>query len=201
MVRQLLAAFLCSLLFLNPAHCEISEIANNLKTTFDGAARHSATAPVLTQSDTMQLHLPASNVSLNPPPAPAPAKPSHYGSNAGISLLTWLGNLTWGLVNTAIGFLTAIGYTIGHLFSHGRFPEIRFNGTQINVGPEEIGGHCWSLGAFHIGTPAHADHEAGHAKQSALLGPLYLPAVFLSYAGAGFQHGGYIETWADNWAD
>ncbi len=70
----------------------------------------------------------------------------------------------------------------------------KYDGPYVPVGPE------------------NRDHELGHAKQSALLGPLYLPVVGVPstmrvlYAIAhkrvrGRRWGGYYDGFPERWAD
>ena len=63
--------------------------------------------------------------------------------------------------------------------------------------PSKMSMGIWELD-FCAGYNFAAAHEGGHAKQSAILGPLYIPAALLSYAING-GHGGFIESWADDW--
>ncbi len=65
-------------------------------------------------------------------------------------------------------------------------------GNPINASAYSLGlGQVTPEGAEHI-----EDHEAGHSVASATLGPLYLPVVFITYAGHNW-HGGFVEDWAD----
>jgi hypothetical protein len=61
-----------------------------------------------------------------------------------------------------------------------------------------------SLGLFELdngsGPSFATGHEGAHAVQSAILGPLYIPAVLVTYALSGFDQG-FMEDWADAWAD
>jgi hypothetical protein len=121
--------------------------------------------------------------------------------------LVILGNLTWGLVNTAIGLGAVLGAMIVSPFTrYVDFPTFAISASEQQVyvdvsGMGPIPGKM-SLGLFeldnHSGYYYASGHEAGHAKQSALLGPLYLPMVLFSYAVQG-HHGSFMERWADVW--
>lgn len=122
--------------------------------------------------------------------------------------LVVLGNLTWGLVNTAIGVGAVLGTMIVSPFTrYVDFPTFAISASeqQIYVDVSGLGPvpGKMSLGLFeldnHAGYHFASGHEAGHAKQSALLGPLYLPMVLFSYAVQG-HHGSFMERWADVWA-
>jgi len=122
--------------------------------------------------------------------------------------LVVLGNLTWGLVNTAIGLGAVLGTMIVSPFTrYVDFPTFAISASEQQIyvdvsGMGPVPGKM-SLGLFeldnHSGYYFASGHEAGHAKQSALLGPLYLPMVLFSYAVQG-HHGSFMERWADVWA-
>lgn len=128
--------------------------------------------------------------------------------NIPVILLTWIGNLTWGGINTLVGLGWVIGAALVSPFTrHVDFPTIKISrsGSQIYA---DVSGTSYfrgkvSLGLFEMdqnaGWSFASAHEAGHSTQSALLGPLYLPMVLLSYT-MNMGHGGFIETWADRWA-
>lgn len=123
-------------------------------------------------------------------------------------VLVTISNLTWGLVNTVIGAGVVLATAIISPFTkYVDFPTLRISasGQQIYVdvsGLTPVAGKM-SLGIFeldnHGGYFFASGHEGGHAKQSALLGPLYLPVVIFSYIIQGHS-GSFMETWADNWA-
>lgn len=138
-----------------------------------------------------------------------------------------------GVVNSLVGLTWIVGSTVAAPFS-GKIQLPRFHlarsGFQLNV---TIGSdwyrHATSLGIFLIegsdleahwaeeNFNLHLLHESGHASQSALLGPLFLPFTALDYAihrggnhsvyfrrGAGWggfsrkpEDDAWIETWAD----
>lgn len=122
--------------------------------------------------------------------------------------LTWIGNLTFGMINSIVGvgiiFATAV---VSPFTSAVDFPSfsISANGKQIYVnvsGMSPIAGKM-SMGIFelsnHYSHGSYSDHEGGHAIQSAVLGPFYLPTVMVSYIIFGFDQG-FIESWANEWA-
>ena len=122
--------------------------------------------------------------------------------------LVVIGNLTWGMVNTAIGLGAVLGTMIISPFTrYVDFPTFAISASEQQIyvdvsGMGPIPGKM-SLGLFeldnHSGYYFASGHEAGHAKQSALLGPMYLPMVLLSYAISGHS-GSFMERWADVWA-
>ena len=123
-------------------------------------------------------------------------------------MLVTISNLTWGLVNSVIGAGVVLTAAIVSPFTtYVDFPTIKLSasGQQLYVdvsGLTPFAGKM-SLGIFeldnHGGYYFASGHEGGHAKQSALLGPLYLPVVVFSYVIQGHS-GSFMETWADNWA-
>lgn len=123
-------------------------------------------------------------------------------------ILVTISNLTWGLVNTVIGAGVVLAAAVISPFTkYVDFPTIKISasGQQIYVdvsGLTPVAGKM-SLGIFeldnHGGFFFASGHEGGHAKQSALLGPLYLPVVIFSYIIQGHS-GSFMEDWADNWA-
>jgi hypothetical protein len=125
-----------------------------------------------------------------------------------VKIFTWFGNLTWGAINSLVGFGFVVAAAIVSPFTrHVDFPTLRLSssGSQIYAdvsGMLPFRGKI-SFGIFetdyNAGYRFASAHEAGHATQSALLGPLYLPAALLSYILVG-GHGGFIEEWADAWA-
>ncbi|MBI2608057.1 MAG: hypothetical protein HYW47_00455 [Deltaproteobacteria bacterium] len=122
--------------------------------------------------------------------------------------LVVLGNLTWGLVNTLAGAGIILATAIASPFTDRiDFPTFQLakNGKQIYVdvsGMYLLSGKM-SLGLWELsngyGWSAVSEHEGGHATQSAVLGPLYIPVVLVSYASVQSQ-GGFVEDWADIWA-
>lgn len=121
-------------------------------------------------------------------------------------LLTLIGNLTWGLANTIIGagvVLAAIA--VSPFTRYVDLPSFKLSksGMQIYVdvtGMSPIPGKM-SLGLFELDNASSFDfashHEAGHAIQSALLGPFYLPVVLITYLISGFDSG-LMEDLADS---
>ena len=103
--------------------------------------------------------------------------------------LVVLGNLTWGLVNTAIGLGAVLGTMIVSPFTrYVDFPtfDISASEQQIYVDVSGMGPvpGKMSLGLFeldnHSGYNFASGHEAGHAKQSALLGLSIFQWFFLA---------------------
>jgi hypothetical protein len=132
------------------------------------------------------------------------------GSNSSVlkNILIWIGNLTWGLINTLVGVGIIIATMIVSPFSeYVDFPRFAMarSGRQIYVDVSGMGPYPakLSMGIFefdnHTGYGWASHHEGGHAAQSAILGPFYLPVVLASYLTAGWG-GGFIEDWADAWA-
>lgn len=121
-----------------------------------------------------------------------------------ISFFTWLGNLTLGLINTIIGAFAVLGVVIYRLGKDGKAPSFKMSSTGeqiVMLDNPYSPGYDFSLGIFQIGGGQDWEdrHETGHARQSALLGPFYLPLVGISYASVG-EPEGFIEEWADDWA-
>ena len=124
-------------------------------------------------------------------------------------LLTIIGNLTWGLANTVIGAgVVLVTMAVSPFTPYVDFPtfNIAASGMQIYVdvtGMSPIPGKM-SLGLFELDNATwyefESDHEAGHAIQSAILGPFYLPTVIMSYIISG-HHGSFMERLADIKAD
>jgi hypothetical protein len=120
-------------------------------------------------------------------------------------LLSYIGNLTWGLANTVIGAGVVVTTMLVSPFTpYVDFPTFHLSesGMQIYVdvtGMSPIRGKM-SLGLFELdngsGFGFASEHEGGHAIQSAILGPLYLPAVLITYALSGFDNG-LMENLAD----
>lgn len=144
-----------------------------------------------------------------------PANPDHPI----VHVLVILSNLTWGSIQTSIGLgivlthaivLTPLSWILEPLFPmhfmklRGPTIKIADNKMQLYADvcgfpaiPSKMSMGIWELD-FCTGYYFASAHEGGHAKQSALLGPFYLPAAILSYA-LNLGHGGFIESWADDW--
>ncbi|MFS4458552.1 hypothetical protein [Bdellovibrio sp. HCB2-146] len=130
-------------------------------------------------------------------------------SNALVNLLTWVGNLTWGLVNTLMGLgIVIVTMIVSPFTPYVDFPTfaLAYNGKQIYAdvtGMSPIPGKM-SLGIWELdngtGQAFASGHEGVHAVQSALFGPLYVPVVLFSYMISGFDQG-FMEDWAWEWAD
>ena len=145
-----------------------------------------------------------------------PALPDHPVTN----LMVVFSNLTWGSIQSTLGLglvlihkvvITPSSWILSKFFPR-RFSSLSLrkslaisaNRMQIYAdlcGFPRIFGKMsmgiWELD-FCLGHTLSSGHEGGHSKQSALLGPLYLPAALLSYISVG-GHGGFIETWAERW--
>lgn len=129
-------------------------------------------------------------------------------ASALFNVISWIGNLTIGLVNTLIGagvvVLTAI---ISPLSRTVDFPTLKISasGSQIYADVSGMGlmHGKMSLGLFELdnyaGYTAASEHEGAHAIQSVIFGPLYLPVVIASYMISGFDRG-FMEDWAERWA-
>lgn len=140
-----------------------------------------------------------------------------------IHILVIVSNLSWGLVNTLVGLgfvitaaivapitmvagatVRAFGYE--PLFYEMRMPKLAIADSNMQIYADVCGLGIvpgkMSAGLFELdfcaGQSFASGHEAGHAKQSAILGPLYFPAAILSYI-LNMGHGGFIEDWADAW--
>ncbi|MBT5093422.1 MAG: hypothetical protein HOM21_04220 [Halobacteriovoraceae bacterium] len=129
--------------------------------------------------------------------------------NIPLKILAWVGNLTWGAFNSLVGLGWVIGTAIVSPFTrYVDFPTIKLSRSGVQLYADVSNTTFFrgkvSLGIFELdqnaGWSFASYHEGGHALQSALLGPLYLPAVALSYMMNG-GHGGFIESWATTWGN
>lgn len=120
-------------------------------------------------------------------------------------IATIISNLTWGLVNTVIGVGAIIIMTPFQFVMDLNTPfkcikkpyvELSENGLQLSVRICPLSATGASLGLINIGNSDF--HEGGHSVQSALLGPLYLPAVLASYMIQGHSDSS-LEIWAREW--
>tara|TARA_B100001971_G_C18268010_1_gene596230 strand:- start:68635 stop:69933 length:1299 start_codon:yes stop_codon:yes gene_type:complete len=144
-----------------------------------------------------------------------PANPDHPI----VHVLVILSNLTWGSIQTSIGLgivlthavvITPLSWILEPLFPMYfmklRGPTLKIARNKMQIYADVCGFPAipskMSMGIFELdfcaGYSFASAHEGGHAKQSALLGPFYLPAAILSYA-LNMGHGGFIEEWADDW--
>lgn len=148
-----------------------------------------------------------------------PAQNDHPAVHA----LVIIANLTWGLPNTLVGLgfvltaaiLAPVTQGMGAIvrlsgyepyFMEMRFPRLKVAASKMQIYADVCGLNYipskMSAGLFELDFCTTynfaSGHEAGHAKQSALLGPLYFPAAILSYT-LNMGHGGFIESWADAW--
>ncbi len=107
-----------------------------------------------------------------------------------VNLLSAVANLTWGLLNTIVGLVVAVPFVL-----MGRRVSWSSNGKQVNI--DTLNLHM-SLGLLHFG--ANAQHEGGHALQSAILGPAYLPLVGFAYGLAWLTTGDLSQAFIEKWA-
>jgi hypothetical protein len=125
-----------------------------------------------------------------------------------IIIIGWIDHFTYGAPFSAVGAGIGVGEYIGTLTRTGRTPEIGLDSTgqQIKIeGSVSPLSSSYSTGFLHHapsqGQNSQTDaHEAAHAKQVALIGPLQLPLLGLSYLSARGR-GGPVEDWADAWRD
>lgn len=125
-----------------------------------------------------------------------------------------LRSLLWELPQNVLGLATLASEALG-----GRIVRIEREGGRLVVESTGTGislGHFvfWSRRSnrWHLMDARNRAHELGHAKQSALLGPLYLPVVgvpssaravyallFREVTGRRWDryYDGYPERWAD----
>jgi len=129
------------------------------------------------------------------------------------NIISWVGNLTWGLVNTIIGagivLVSMVAVPIASLFIEGRirFPtfSISSSGSQLYVYTPYLGlmSGKMSMGLFEFDNTGSyrwaSEHEGVHALQSAVLGPFYLPTILVTYLMFGFDQGP-LEDMADHYA-
>ncbi|MBI3555958.1 MAG: hypothetical protein HY074_06830 [Deltaproteobacteria bacterium] len=118
-----------------------------------------------------------------------------------IVVVGWFDHFTYGLINTAIGIPVAITGIIANAVTRHQVPRVTFDSTgqQIRISSSNLNGFDYSTGAIHHGSCCDA-HEAGHGKESGVLGPAYLPVVGLTYLIQGMDVG-VMEDWADAWQD
>ncbi|MBI3543754.1 MAG: hypothetical protein HY075_10825, partial [Deltaproteobacteria bacterium] len=116
-----------------------------------------------------------------------------------IVVVGWFDHFTYGLINTAIGVPVALtGLVVNSLRGDRPRVSIDSTGQQIKLN-SNVNGFNYSTGVFHHGDCCDA-HEAGHGKQSAVLGPAYLPLVGMTYLIQGMDVG-VVEDWANAWQD
>lgn len=115
--------------------------------------------------------------------------------DADLITIGWVDHVTYGAFNTAVGIPVAV---VAHAMK-GSAPKFRIDKTnqQIVLREGSPGSGNFSIGAFHFGDGGDA-HEAAHSKQSAILGPFYLPAVVASYLTQG-RSNSMMESWASSW--
>lgn len=123
-------------------------------------------------------------------------------------------SLVWELPQTILGgLLFASERTRGHVLRVEREKDrlvIETTGTAVSLGHVVFWSRCSSR--WHSLDERNRAHELGHAHQSRLLGPLYLPIVGVpSSARAAFAFGyrevtgkrwdGYYRGFPERWAD
>jgi hypothetical protein len=144
-----------------------------------------------------------------------PAHPDHPI----VHVLVIVSNLTWGSIQTSIGLgiilthaiiVTPMSWLLDAIWPYHFMklngPKLKISRNKMQIYADVCGFPAipskMSMGLFELdfcaGYSFASAHEGGHAKQSALLGPFYLPAAILSYA-INLGHGGFIEHWADDW--
>lgn len=141
--------------------------------------------------------------------------PDRSGSvnNIGAQVADGLGKL-WSSPNTALGLMAAGGaYAAGKLA--GTDPKFTIGDNAIQLQNSPFGDRALALGNVQIypdeygpdyliphsytGVPVRAgDHEAGHAMQGQILGPLFIPAEILGATLMGKRNP--IEVGADKFA-
>ncbi len=122
-----------------------------------------------------------------------------------LNTLIIMSNLTWGLPNTLVGVTViavgAIAAPFSPILDMPRFEKSE-SGKQIAVNvdnlfmfPSNV-----SFGLFQLKSNMEGadDHEGGHAVQSAILGPFYLPVVVGDYIAEGDISLNKIEDNADH---
>ncbi|WP_372654275.1 hypothetical protein [Halobacteriovorax sp.] len=119
-------------------------------------------------------------------------------SNTAKKVVHLFDNATVGAVQTVIGATHILWYMI--FDSDGALLKVHNNEetevVQMGIeNPPPFFSGAYSLGLFQVGGYAH-DHEGGHSVASAVLGPLYLPTVGLSYLAEG-HHASFVEGWAE----
>jgi hypothetical protein len=128
------------------------------------------------------------------------ARTSH--AHFGQKLVTLIDNSTVGAIQTTIGAAHIIMFAILNPINGRGFVKLDMHNNKTSEASQIVIDNkipwfsgAYSLGLFQVGG-AHQDHEGGHAIQSAALGPLYLPAIGLSYMLEGYQNS-LFEEWAD----
>ncbi len=131
---------------------------------------------------------------------------------------SWLrraASLAWELPQTVLGAAAFVSF-----LARGKIVRARWESERVFVRIRAHG--AVSLGWFVFFTPddnpwvpvgpENRDHEYGHALQSRMLGPLYLPVVgvpstmrvlyaYLHEARHGTRWGGYYDGFPESWAD
>lgn len=130
-----------------------------------------------------------------------------------IVAVTWFNNFTYAGWTTATGLLEGAFSVAANKLGdpkkyHGFRMELDPSGQQLIVFPAGLAqGH--SSGAFNLANGRESEHqsvhEAGHGKQAAILGPLFIPVLLASYGvnslrtGGDTHDGNPFESWANAW--
>lgn len=123
-------------------------------------------------------------------------------ANLAQKISTVIDNSTFGLIQTVLGaghviVLGVMRPVQGKSFQFDTFSDEVSDVGQLILDTESFGKGSYSLGAIQVGKAKDmTNHEAGHAVASALLGPLYLPTVGISYLTEGHEDS-FLERWAD----
>ena len=115
----------------------------------------------------------------------------------------WL-DLTWGILGTALGFVSGIGMTL----LGGEVRPVWGNYAKVTAPAYMDGwGGAFSLGPVLTGWSGFSDwqHEYGHTWQNRVLGPFYLvvialPSLISAISSPSSHSEFYTEKWADKWS-
>jgi hypothetical protein len=112
-----------------------------------------------------------------------------------VVVVQWVDHFTYGLPNTVVGLLYgATGTAFNRIFDsdYASKPGVRLDrsGQQIVLeGSGWVRGYEQNSGLFHFSkhSGSEEEHEAGHGKQSGLLGPLHLIANGTDFLIEGYH--------------
>jgi hypothetical protein len=133
-------------------------------------------------------------------------------ANIAQKIIHVLDNSSVGAVQTVVGAGHVLVFAVMRPFTKDTYFEVSpsmkvYSNPNSEVSQIRIDSSLpWFDGAYSLGlfqvNPSDAveDHEGGHSVQSAALGPLYLPTVFMSYILES-SSGSFMEAWADLEAD
>ena len=144
-----------------------------------------------------------------PPPPQGPFIRTKGSGNIAQKAIHLTDNTMVGAVQSSLSLLhipysfidiTAIGDSMGkRMLKMDTYNSPNSEIVQFVVKGNPINASAYSLGIGQVtpeGYEFMQDHESGHSVASAVLGPLYIPVVIVSYSGNG-GHGGFVEDWAD----